>query len=206
MKKWQNQLLISVLSIFSILVLSTLLTISNISPAKIANAQITNNSKTLLTSNWLSASFPVENFQKYTSPFGYRRSPTGGSVEFHNGLDIAAPKGSYIRNWWTGTVTQLSDRGRCGTRITIQSGKWRHTYCHMEGYVAKKNGRPYLVDSKGGIIIWKGQRVGAGTRIGRVGMTGRTTGPHLHWSLKYGKKYVDPAIVLRRMYSQQASR
>ncbi|GAB1538480.1 hypothetical protein NUACC21_11420 [Scytonema sp. NUACC21] len=49
--------------------------------------------------NWLSASFPVENFKAYTSPFGYRPSATGGSNwEFHSGLDIAAPQGRYIRN------------------------------------------------------------------------------------------------------------
>ncbi|NEO61799.1 MAG: M23 family metallopeptidase, partial [Moorea sp. SIO4G2] len=41
-------------------------------------------------------------------------------------------------------------------------------------------------------------------RIGRVGMTGRTTGPHLHWGLKYGKQYVDPAQVLRAMYKTRA--
>ena len=52
-------------------------------------------------SSWRRASFPVENFQEYTSPFGYRSSPTGGySTEFHRGLDMAAPNGSYIRSWW----------------------------------------------------------------------------------------------------------
>jgi murein DD-endopeptidase MepM/ murein hydrolase activator NlpD len=47
---------------------------------------------------WAGASFPVENFQTYTSPFGYRRAPDGGyRQEFHYGLDMAAPNGSYIR-------------------------------------------------------------------------------------------------------------
>ena len=54
---------------------------------------------------WSKASFPVEKFIGYTSPFGYRRSPTNPRrIQFHNGLDIAAPKGSYVRNWFAGTV------------------------------------------------------------------------------------------------------
>lgn len=152
---------------------------------------------------WSSASFPVERFQRYTSPFGYRRSPTSGRLEFHNGLDIAAPSGSYIRNWWGGTVIKVGDRGACGTHIIVQSGNWKHSYCHMKGGVQKINGKLYMVDRSGGIKIAQGQRIPAGARIGRIGMTGRTTGPHLHWVLRYGKNYVDPAQVLRAMYSKQ---
>lgn len=152
---------------------------------------------------WASASFPVERFQAYTSPFGYRRSPRGGRMEFHNGLDIAAPQGSYIRNWWGGTVIKVGDRGACGTHIIVKSGNWKHSYCHMKGRVQKINGRLYMVDRAGGIKIAKGQKIPAGARIGRIGMTGRTTGPHLHWVLRYGKNYVDPGKVLRAMYSKQ---
>ncbi len=156
-------------------------------------------------SNWSGSSFPVENFQEYTSPFGYRRSPDGSaSQEFHRGLDMAAPQGSYIRNWWGGKVLKVSDGTACGTYIVIQSGQWEHLYCHMEGHVEKLNGQRYLVDRSGGVQIAEGQEVTAGTRIGRVGMTGRTTGPHLHWGLKYEGKSVDPALVLRAMYAEQA--
>lgn len=155
---------------------------------------------------WQSASFPVERFQAYTSPFGYRPSATGGNGwEFHSGLDIAAPQGSYIRNWWGGTVAKVGDGGACGTNIVIQSGAWQHTYCHMEGGVEVANGIRYMVDRGGGVQIWEGQKIPAGARIGRVGMTGRTTGPHLHWGLKYNGNYVDPAFVLRAMFAQQAS-
>lgn len=157
------------------------------------------------SNNWRGSSFPVENFQAYTSPFGYRRSATGGSNwEFHPGLDMAAPQGSYIRNWWAGKVVQVSDKAGCGTHIIIQSGPWKHTYCHMKGHVETQDGGRYLIDREGGIQLWEGQEVSAGTRIGRVGMTGRTTGPHLHWGLKYADNYVDPALVLRAMYAQQS--
>ncbi|MDF5733481.1 MAG: M23 family metallopeptidase [Rhizonema sp. PD38] len=158
----------------------------------------------VINNSWLSASFPVENFQAYTSPFGYRLSATGGNqLEFHSGLDMAAPQGSYIRNWWAGTVTKVGDRDACGTHLVIQSGEWQHTYCHMEGQVETESGRRYLIDRTGGIQIWEGQQIPAGARIGRVGMTGRTTGPHLHWGLKYSSNYVDPAMVLQEMFSQQ---
>jgi murein DD-endopeptidase MepM/ murein hydrolase activator NlpD len=156
---------------------------------------------------WQGASFPVENFQTYTSPFGYRRSPTGGySQEFHYGLDMAAPEGSYIRNWWSGTVVEVSDDSNCGTSVVVESGPWLHIYCHMSGYVDSDAQGRYMIDRNGGLKIYEGQVVAAGDRIGRVGMTGRTTGPHLHWGLKYDNNWVDPAFVLRAMYySQQAT-
>lgn len=150
-----------------------------------------------------SGSFPVENFVAYTSPYGYRKSPRGGGVEFHRGLDMAAPEGSYIRNWWAGQVISLSDNTACGTSITIQSGDWKHVYCHMKGHVESNSSGTYLIDREGGLQIWKGQQLSTGARIGRVGMTGRTTGPHLHWGVKYADQYLDPALVLQQMYRQQ---
>lgn len=160
----------------------------------------------LQLNEWQGSSFPVENFQIYTSPFGYRRSPTGGySQEFHYGLDMAAPEGSYIRNWWNGIVVEVSDNSNCGTSVVVESGSWLHIYCHMQGHVEVSNGRRYMIDRSGGIQILEGQEVLAGQRIGRVGMTGRTTGPHLHWGLKYDNNWVDPGLVLRAMYAGQQS-
>jgi murein DD-endopeptidase MepM/ murein hydrolase activator NlpD len=156
--------------------------------------------------SWQGASFPVENFQQYTSPFGYRSSPSGdGGTQFHRGLDMAAPEGSYIRSWWMGRVVEVSDNSACGTSVVIQSGEWEHVYCHMQGSVEHDaSGRAYMIDRGGGVQIWEGQAVPAGGRIGRVGMTGRTTGPHLHWGLKYARQWVDPALVLRAMYAEQS--
>lgn len=154
---------------------------------------------------WRYASFPVENFQGYTSLYGPRPSATGDSgQEFHYGLDFGAPEGSYIRNWWAGKVVHLSDDTNCGTSIIIQSGSWEHVYCHMQGQVELINGQHYLVDRSGGIQIMEGQQIPTAARIGRVGMTGRTTGPHLHWGLKFTGQWIDPALVLRAMYVAQA--
>lgn len=159
-----------------------------------------------ITSNlWQHASFPVENFQSYTSPFGYRRSPVDGQIQFHNGLDMAAPLGSYVRSWWTGKVTKVAHDETCGTSITIQSGDWQHVYCHLEGTVEKSDKGSYMLDRSGAVQIWQGQEISVGARIGRIGMTGRTTGPHLHWVLRHNGKYVDPALVIKEMFKQNAS-
>ncbi|NMF81963.1 M23 family metallopeptidase [Nodosilinea sp. P-1105] len=152
---------------------------------------------------WQGASFPVEQFSRYTSPFGYRQHPFGGH-RFHYGLDFAAPMGSYIRNWWEGKVTHVSDHTTCGTMAMVQSGKWTHIYCHLQGHiVVEKEGGRVLVDRAGGIEIRQGQTVQSGQRIGRVGMTGATTGPHLHWGLKYDGAWIDPALVIKAMVDLQ---
>ena len=179
--------------------LLVLLTCFSIGIFKQASLQAQYVPAALRTNPWQYASFPVENFQGYTSPFGYRTSPVNGSSQFHYGLDIAAPLGSYVRNWWAGQVVELSDNTACGTSIKIQSGEWKHIYCHLMGKVESTPQGRYLLDQQGGIILWLGQQVPVGARIGRVGMTGRTTGPHLHWGLVHGNQYVDPAIVLRLM-------
>ncbi len=146
---------------------------------------------------WQIASFPVEGFQAYTSAFGYRGSG------FHYGIDIAAPMGSYIRNWWDGEVVEVSDDSACGTSVVVESGDWTHVYCHMQGYVTTDGGRRVFVDSGGGLQIAEGQQVYTGDRIGRVGMTGRTTGPHLHWGMRYQESWVDPGLVLQAMADGQ---
>ncbi|MGP0127804.1 MAG: M23 family metallopeptidase [cyanobacterium endosymbiont of Rhopalodia musculus] len=154
---------------------------------------------------WQYASFPVENFQTYTSGYGYRTSPVTGETQFHRGLDMAAPLGSYVRNWWVGRVISLSDHTACGTMIKIQSGQWQHIYCHLMGSVEDTPQGRYLIDRDGGIIIWQGQEIPAGVRIGRVGMTGRTTGSHLHWELKYEDQYINPGLVIKEMFRYQVS-
>ncbi|MEN9207336.1 MAG: M23 family metallopeptidase [Gloeomargarita sp. GMQP_bins_120] len=151
----------------------------------------------VVVGGWHQAAFPVEQFVGYTSPFGPR------GEEFHYGLDIAAPEGSYVRSWWAGQVVQVSQDGLCGTTVIIASGRWRHIYCHLRGQPRTYRGRNYLDDPGSGLVIREGQWVATGSRIGRVGMTGRTTGPHLHWGLQYDGRWIDPALVLRAMLSDQ---
>lgn len=188
------------------LTLIGLIILGNLSGERVSASDIPPN-QVASVNYWKAASFPVENFLAYTSPFGYRASATGGyGSEFHSGLDIAAPEGSYIRNWWAGQVVEVSDNTLCGTSIKIQSGDWKHVYCHMKGHTETTANGNYLIDREGGIQIWEGQQLPTGARIGRVGMTGRTTGPHLHWGVKYANEYIDPARVLQAMYSPQPAR
>lgn len=186
-KAWSKYLLLSLLAIALCFIIETL----QFTPVSAFEVE--------LATNWQEASFPVENFQGYTSGFGYRLASTG-QREFHNGLDIAAPLGSYVRNWWGGQVIELSDKSSCGTQITIQSGNWQHIYCHLDGYIMATDQGRYLVDPQLGVIVSQGQYLTTGTRMARVGMTGRTTGPHLHWGVKHDQEFIDPGMIIRAMY------
>ena len=195
-----------------VIMVATLLITLGLASEKLEKVQASNilepqnslESTAIATNIWTNGSFPVENFQSYTSPFGYRRSPIDGEVQFHNGLDMAAPIGSYVRSWWTGTVSKVASDSSCGTSVTIKSGEWEHAYCHLKGHIKKSDKGLFLIDSDGGVQIRQGQEVPVGARIGRVGMTGRTTGPHLHWVLKHQGSYVDPARVLKEMFKSRA--
>lgn len=152
---------------------------------------------------WYGSSFPLEHFTAYTSAFGYRQHPMGGT-RFHYGLDLAAPMGSYIRSWWNGKIMRVASDRACGTHLIIQSGDWVHIYCHMLGeIVVEAGGDRVMVDRPAALTIRQGQWIGAGQRIGRVGMTGAATGPHLHWALRYQGAWIDPAIVIKAMYDSQ---
>ena len=149
---------------------------------------------------WANGVFPVENFQEFTSYFGYRDRVDGSpGEEFHYGLDMAAPEGSNVLNWWDGNIIEVSDGGSCGTSVVVESGEWTHRYCHLKGHVEIHDGQRYLIDQGGDIRLRQGEDVAAGERLGRVGMTGRTTGPHLHWALQHHGNWVDPLLVVRAM-------
>lgn len=199
-KKRKRLARFSITLLFVALGLVTFLTLG-FQAEKAKALEITDN---VMRSSWRGTSFPVENFQRYSSAYGYRLNPDGSAGwGFHRGIDIAAPAGSYIRSWSNGEVVEVANDRLCGTKLVIKSGEWQHIYCHMKGRAANSPQGRYLNDPESGLQIWEGQYIRAGTRIGRVGTTGRTTGPHLHWALKYDNTYVDPGLVLQAMYRQQ---
>ncbi|MFM8526316.1 MAG: M23 family metallopeptidase [Cyanobacteriota bacterium] len=131
-------------------------------------------------------------FLAYTSHYGRRPGPSG-EAESHHGLDIAAPLGSPVRSWWSGRIVEvILDQG-CGVGLVVRSGAWEHIYCHLDGSV---QGGLYRAE---GVQMAVGQSVRLGQTIGRVGVSGRTTGPHLHWGLRYDGRWLDPAMILRAM-------
>ena len=110
---------------------------------------------------------------RITSTFGYRTDPMGGGTrDFHNGIDIAARIGTPIYASASGRVTFAGYRGGYGKAIQI----------------VHKNGYSTFYAHCSVILVNSGQQVRRGQIIGRVGNTGRATGPHVHFSIfLYGR-------------------
>jgi murein DD-endopeptidase MepM/ murein hydrolase activator NlpD len=96
-------------------------------------------------------------------------------------------------------VEILRDSG-CGNGLVIRSGPYEHLYCHLAGQV---EGNTYR---SGSVLLRRGQSVRTGQTIGHVGLTGSTTGPHLHWGVRHGERWLDPAAVLRAMAADRRRR
>ena len=117
-----------------------------------------------------------------SSRFGLRRVFNGQARSPHNGLDLAVPRGTPIHAAAAGVVTHTEDLFFAGNTVFVDHGQGFITmYCHLDEITA-------------GV----GERVARGQRLGRSGMTGRVTGPHLHWSIYLNGSAVDPELFLPR--------
>ncbi len=118
---------------------------------------------------------------RLTSPFGYRRDPFTGRLSFHTGIDLAAPIGTHIKSTLDGTISGIGVSRIYGNYITISHG---NGYQSMYGHLHTVN-------------VKRGQKVAQGSIIGTVGNTGRSTGPHVHFSLYKNGKLIDPLHLLK---------
>ncbi|MBS0471485.1 MAG: M23 family metallopeptidase [Proteobacteria bacterium] len=120
---------------------------------------------------------PVHGSQfERTSGFGARIDPFTGHYSFHPGIDLAGPWGSIIEATAPGVVVYAGPRGGYGNMVEIDHGFGIHTrYGHMSS-----------------ILVRVGAKVGKGSPIGKLGSTGRSTGPHVHYEVWYDNVVRNP--------------
>ncbi len=130
-----------------------------------------------LTYDGGSMMWPVPNRSRISSYFGYRSNPfTGTGSEFHSGIDIPGPAGTTIYAAYDGRVDWSYHHFSAGNWIGIDHGNGISTvYMHLSAF-----------------LVSEGDYVSKGDAIGLMGSTGRSTGPHLHFSVRVDGSSVDP--------------
>ena len=122
---------------------------------------------------------PLEGMR--TGSFGSRRVFNGQPRRPHSGMDIAAPEGTPIKAPASGTVIDSGDYYFNGKTLVLDHGRGLISlFCHLSQ-----------------IDVQLEQQVERGAILGRVGSTGRVTGPHLHWSLGLNRNWIDPELFLQ---------
>ena len=118
-----------------------------------------------------------------TDGFGTRRNPFGGSLfEFHAGQDIAALRGTPVLAAGSGTVAFAGVQSGYGQLVIVDHGD---NFATRYGHLSQ-------------IDVTVGQSVKRGETLGRVGSTGRSTGPHLHYEVRISDQPVNPSQYLPR--------
>ncbi|HEU5479507.1 MAG TPA: M23 family metallopeptidase, partial [Candidatus Tumulicola sp.] len=119
---------------------------------------------------------PLDQYQ-LRSDFGPRIDPINHRASFHPGLDLAAPYKSAVYSTGPGTVVFTGTREGYGRMVEIDHGHGIVTrYAHLHR-----------------ILVARGQKVAAHTKVGELGSTGRSTGPHVHYEVDVDGTPLDPA-------------
>ena len=114
-----------------------------------------------------------------SSIFGLRNPTTSTVPKNHTGTDIAAVKGTKIVSATDGTVILSTNKGDYGKHLKIQINDVTIVYAHCNK-----------------LYVEEGEVIKQGQEIAEVGSTGNTTGPHLHFEVRYQDRYVDPQLIL----------
>lgn len=125
---------------------------------------------------------PITASWRLTSRFGPRADPFTGVASNHTGVDMACPQGTPIRASMSGTVVYVGWSNVFGNYVIINHG---NGYQSLYGHMLKTS-------------VKNGQAVDQNTRIGLVGSTGYSTGPHLHFTVYKNGKLVDPMTLLKK--------
>jgi len=131
------------------------------------------------------SSWPVPGVYDISSPFGMRINPvTGASEQFHNGIDIPASMGTPVVSVANGQVVHSGELyDGYGIYVVIRDGTYDYLYAHLSSTNVKK-----------------GDKITVGQNIGKVGSTGYSTGPHLHFGVSKGsylnKTWIDPLKIV----------
>ncbi len=119
--------------------------------------------------------------QRISSPFGYRIHPVTGKRAFHKGIDIAAAQGTPVRATHDGVVEEVKRHHNLGKYVKVKHSSNEYAlYGHLSSW-----------------DVSVGDKVTAGRILGKVGSTGRSTGPHLDYSLRRNGKAINPLTVLK---------
>ncbi len=120
--------------------------------------------------------WPAPSYTRITDDFGYRTDPINGSTSYHSGIDMAAPAGTAILAAYDGVVVAADFNWSMGNYVMINHGDGLYTvYMHASALLVKKD-----------------DIVARGEQIAKVGTTGRSTGNHLHFSVRLNGSYVSP--------------
>ena len=117
------------------------------------------------------------------SGFGMRRHPIYHKRIMHNGIDLSA-RYEKVYSMFPGTVIKVGQDSRSGKFVTVRTGDYTISYCHLSQQLVKEN-----------------EFVNAGTNIAISGNTGASTGPHLHLTTKKDGKAFDPTILIEYVLS-----
>jgi murein DD-endopeptidase MepM/ murein hydrolase activator NlpD len=166
--------------------LATFNTLRNFSTAHYDSTFFAQNTERITT--MLAGFWPVDG--RITGPYGSRIDPFSGEGAYHTGMDISAPMGSAVAAAGDGTVEEAGWSSGYGRLVVVDHGNGYETYyAHLSR-----------------VDVIEGQSIHQGERVGAVGTSGHSTGPHLHYEVRVGGVPINPYRFLARRNTLQIAK